>query len=150
MKTVRRTQMEVFEGVDLDELKRDFNSKMDRLARYGAKTQAPQIDLPNLRGCVLYEEEWKEPQTLRDFFDFYGERVTCGQCSEFCPTRYSWGECQYCRGDLRKADDPCERFWKMWENGDCLLDEKERKNYREIENEFRRSRIRSVPGCQAV
>lgn len=144
MKTIRRTQMEAFEGMTLQGFKEDFNRKMDALAMAGKKTDKPQIDIVNLRGSVLYEEEWKEPESLRDHFDLANLRVTCGQCEKFRPTKYSWGECEYCRGDLRKADEPCERFWKEWERGNCFLSEEERENYGEIEGKYRRSRIRSI------
>ena len=60
MKTIRRTQMEAFEGMTVESFKEDFNRKMDALAMAGKKTDKPQIDIVNLRGSVLYEEEWRE------------------------------------------------------------------------------------------
>lgn len=142
--------MEVFEGMTLEGFKEDFNRKMDMLAMSDKKVGAPDIDISALRGCVLYEETWRQPESLRDHFDLANMRVTCGQCKEFRSTKYSWGECNYCRGDLRKADEPCERFWKEWERGNCFLEEKERETYYEVEDKFRRTRLRCVQGRDAV
>lgn len=144
MKTIRRTQMEAFSGATLSSFKEDFNRKMDALARKGIVVKEPVINFEAHEGYALYEETWREPESLRDHFDLSPLRVTCGQCKHFEPTKYSWGQCKFCKGELRKADEPCDTFWKEWERGNCFLSEEEREVYEEIESKYRRSRIRSI------
>lgn len=121
MKTVKRTQMKGFEGGTLAEFVNDFNRKMEWVAKFASIEEERDIDLANLRGYVIYTEVVQIPENYRDRLDLANLRVSCGQCKHFNPTRYSWGECPYCKGDLRKADECCERFFNHWEEGDCWL-----------------------------
>ena len=143
MKTVHRKQMETFEGATLKELEIDFNRKMEWVSRYSEKYAEPVIDIQNLRGYVIYEETQKIAEGYRDQLELHGVRVTCGECKEFCPSKYSNGVCQYCRGNLRKNDEACDKFFKAWENGDCWMIGEEEK-YGEILDELRCTSIRRI------
>lgn len=129
MKVVKRTHMESFEGRTLKEFTDDFNRKMEMVAQASGYYSKLETDLSTLRGYVIYEDTARIPEGLRDRLELEGLRVTCGQCKFFNPTRYNWGGCKFCQGELRKADEACERFFREWERGDCWLREGEHKLY---------------------
>ena len=137
MKTIRRTQMESFEGSTLSELKSRFNSVLDWVCRTSTSHEHPVIDLQTLSGYILYETVDRIPEGYRDQLDLHNKTVKCGQCEKFEPTRYNSGICAYCKGELRKADEVCDRFFDEWENGNCWLREGEEEMYGKIIDEFR-------------
>ena len=136
MKTIRRTQMEGFDAPSITELAFKFNSVMEWVAKNSSSHKEPVVDMQALRGYVIYEIVDRVPEGYRDQLELNGMKVTCGECEKFKPTKFSYGACDYCRGDLRKADDACDRFFKEWEAGDCWLKEGEGA-YGEAIHEFR-------------
>lgn len=141
MKTLKRTQMKSFEGATLKELEENFNQVMEWVASY-QKHSEPVVDLPNLRGFVTFEETVRIPEGMRDKLDLAGMRALCGDCKNFEPTKYGAGACKFCRGDLRKGDECCERFFKKWDAGECWLAEGKEEEYLEAVNELRLTSIR--------
>lgn len=135
MKTLKRSQMKGFEGSSLQELIDDYNRKMEWIGIQGAKHSDPVIDIQTLRGFVIYEEVVKIPECKRDQLDLAGLRACCGDCKQFVPTRYGAGNCCYCRGELRKGDECCMKFFDAWDHGDCWLSEGKEDEYREVINE---------------
>lgn len=135
MKTIRRTQMLSFEGDTLLDFETKFNAAMERVGKMSGTHKEPVVDISTLRGYVIYEEVVKIPEGFKDKLDLANLRVTCGQCKHFQNTEYSWGKCEYCRGDLRMADEACEKFFKRWEQGDCWLIDGEEEQYDKTLNE---------------
>lgn len=124
MKNVKRSQMEIFEGSTLKELKESFNRQMEWVSRFADKEEERAIDLANLRGYVIYTESVRLPENYKDRLELENIKVTCGQCKHFNHIKYSWGECPYCKGDLRSNDEACARLFDEWErNGDCWITE---------------------------
>ena len=142
MRNIKRTQMESFEGKTLAEFEEKFNESMQWVARFSASYDKPVVDLATLRGYVIYEETARIPEGYRDQLELEGLRVKCEQCKHFQPGRLGWGSCKYCQGDLRKADEACDRFFKEWENGECWLIEGEKGVYGKVVNECRLESIR--------
>lgn len=125
MKTIKRTQMNSFEGATLKEFTDNFNKSMEWVSRFSGEYKEPVVDIANLRGYVIYTEVARIPENYRDMLDLACLRVSCGQCKHFNSTKYNWGECPYCRGELRKDDECCDTFFKHWEDDDCWLTEGE-------------------------
>ena len=121
MKTLKRTQMQSFEGETLKELETNFNRTMEWVARISSNYGEPVIDIHELRGYVIFTEVARIPENIRDQLELAGERVTCGQCVKFQAERYSNGTCEFCRGLLRKNDEACDRLFEAWAAGDCWL-----------------------------
>ena len=121
MKTLKRTQMQTFEGETLKELEANFNRTMEWISKTAGSYQEPVVDVANLRGYVIYTETARIPENIRDQLELAGERVTCGQCRKFQRERYSDGTCEFCRGLLRKNDEACAKLFEAWAAGDCWL-----------------------------
>lgn len=121
MKTLKRTQMQSFEGQTMKDLEREFNQKMEWVSRAASNYQDPVVDIQTLRGYVIFTETVRIPENLRDELELAGERISCGQCVKFQPERYSNGTCQFCRGLLRKNDEACDKLFEAWAAGDCWL-----------------------------
>lgn len=121
MKTLKRTQMQSFEGQSMKELEAEFNRTMEWVSRSADKYSEPVVDINTLRGYVIFTEVVRIPENIRDQLELAGERVTCGQCSKFEPERYGNGSCPFCRGTLRKNDEACDRLFEAWAAGDCWL-----------------------------
>lgn len=137
LKTLHHLQMRGFEGKDIKEFAENFNRSMEWVLDFSQKFDEPVVDLQNLRGYVIFRNTEKVAENYRDQLDLYNLRVTCGQCDKFRRTKYSWGECDYCNGELRMADECCDRFFTEWQNGECWLKKGEEKKYEEAINEFR-------------
>ena len=144
MKTIRRTQMQAFEASNLSEFADRFNSVLDWVGRTAVSYKEPVVDMNALRGYVMYETVERLAEGYRDALELNNQSVTCGQCKHFTPIRYSYGACPYCKGDLRKADEACEKMFKAWENGDCWLNEGEEEQYGKALDELRCTSIRYV------
>lgn len=125
MKTIRRTQMKSFEGKTLDEFTDNFNRGMEWVARFSGEYDKPVVDIATLRAYVIFTEIARIPENYRDRLDLANMRVSCGQCKHFESTKYNWGVCPYCVGELRKNDECCDSFFKSWEDGECWLTEGE-------------------------
>ena len=121
MKTLKRTQMQSFEGETLKDLEREFNRTMEWVARSADNYQEPVVDIQALRGYVIFTEIARIPESIRDQLELAGERVTCGQCVKFQPEKYSNGTCEFCRGLLRRNDEACGKLFEAWAAGDCWL-----------------------------
>lgn len=120
MRNVKRSQMEIFEGSTLKELKENFNKSMEWVSRFADKEEERKIDLTNLRGYVIYTESVRLPENYRDRLELEHIRLTCGNCKYFEHIKYNWGACPFCKGDLRSNDECCDRFYDEWEhNGEC-------------------------------
>ena len=142
MKTLKKTQMKSFEGSTIKELEENFNATMQWVAKWD-KHAEPVIDIQALRGYVIYEEVVKIPEDMRDRCDLAGLRVCCGECKHFeAINKYGVGECKFCKGQLRKGDECCERFFKQWELGNSYFIEGKEEEYSEIINESRLTSIR--------
>ena len=136
MKTIRRTQMESFEGSTLTELKSRFNSVLDYVCRVSTSHEHPIVDLQTLSGYILYETVDRIPEGYKDQLELHNQMVRCAECKKFEPSKYGAGYCPFVKGELRKADEACDRFFSAWEDGDCwLLEGGDR--YGKIINEFR-------------
>ena len=124
MKNIKRTQMKSFEGATLAEFTDNFNRGMEWVARWSAEYKDPVVDIAALRGYVIYEERVRLPENYKDRLELEGVRLTCGECKHFEHIKYAWGCCPYCKGDLRKSDDVCDRFYEAWEkDGDLWITE---------------------------
>lgn len=121
MKTIKKTQMQSFEGETLQDLERNFNRTMEWVARSASSYKDPVVDIQALRGYVIFEEVARIPESIRDQLELAGERVTCGECKQFQHEKYSNGTCEFCRGLLRKNDEACDRLFKAWADGDCWI-----------------------------
>ena len=133
MKNIKRTQMKGFEGTALDEFVEDFNRKMEWVSRFADKQEERQIDLANLRGFVIYTESARLPENYKDRLELENIRLTCGECKHFKHIKYHWGECPYCKGDLRSNDEACDRLFDEWErNGNCWINEGDVERYESI------------------
>lgn len=135
MKTLKKTQMRTFEGSTIKELEDNFNSTMEWVAGF-AKYSEPVVDITTLRGYVIFEEVVKIPEGMRDRCDLAGVRVCCESCVNFEPIKYGAGECKFCKGNIRKGDECCERFFKMWESGKGWFVEGKEEEYSEVIDEF--------------
>ena len=142
MKTIKRTHMETIEAETLKEFSERFNSAMDWVSRKTDKKEYV-IDLAHREGYIVYEETIRIPEGYRDQLELHNMKVCCGQCEHFKTTKYSWGECPHCRGDLRKSDECCSKFFKAWEDGDCWLKEGE-EEYVKIIDELGCASLRSA------
>lgn len=142
MKTLKRTQMQTFEGETLKDLEREFNRTMEWVARSSDKYEEPVVDIQALRGYVIFTEIVRVPESIRDQLELSGERVTCGQCSKFVPERYGNGTCEFCRGLLRKNDEACGKLFEAWAAGDCWLAGREGEELNERINKLGRPVIR--------
>lgn len=131
MKTLKRTQMQAFEGRTMKELEENFNRTMGWVSRAADNYQEPVVDIANLRGYVIFTEIARIPETIRDQLELAGETVTCGQCTKFQPGQYSNGACEFCRGTLRRNDEACDKLFKAWAGGDCWLAGKEEERLNE-------------------
>lgn len=121
MKTLKRTQMQIFEGETMKDLEQNFNRTMEWVSKTAEKYEQPVVDIAALRGYVIYTEYVRVPESIRDQLDLAGERVTCGQCSKFQPEKYGNGSCELCRGTLRRNDECCDKLFEAWAAGDCWL-----------------------------
>lgn len=121
MKTLKRTQMQSFQGDTLKDLEREFNRTMEWVSKAADNYKEPVVDIATLRGYVIFEELVRVPENIRDQLDLAGERVTCGQCRKFERERYNNGTCEFCRGLLRTSDEACDKLFKAWQEGDCWL-----------------------------
>lgn len=140
MKTIRKTQMESFEAETLKDFTARFNTAMAWVGRVAEKYNEPVVNLEMLRGFVIYTVIERIPEGIQDILDLENERLSCAQCRHFERTYRNNGLCKKgcCRGELRAADEPCGRFFKSWENGECWLREGEGYDY--IEDRFRREK----------
>jgi len=112
MRTIRRSQMEVFEGETLEDFKESFNKVMLWLSNTGYKHTEPEIDLVHLRGIVLYETVLWMPEDLKDEYELKGVVFHCPDCEKYCPLTLKRGSCQYVKGELKDTDECCKRFWE--------------------------------------
>ena len=120
MKTIKRTQMECFEGETLQEFRTLFNARMAWLASTGRKHSDPVIDLSALRGYVVYEEVDRTPECVKDELILADAVPTCSHCKLYDSKTRS---CKYCKGGLRDSDECCDTFFKALNNGDSWLNE---------------------------
>lgn len=121
MKTITRWTMKPFKGKDIDEFADDFNRQMGWVTRFADKFNEPVLNLDKHEGYVICTEVVRIPENCRDRLDLAGLRVSCGQCRYFTPTHHKCGECKHCRGELRQADECCEKFFMHWDQGECWL-----------------------------
>lgn len=132
MRTLKRTQMQSFEGETLGELEQNFNRTMEWVSNSASGYKEPVVDIATLRGYVIYEEVVRVPENIRDQLDLAGERVTCGNCTKFTAERYNNGTCPYCRGVLRANDEACNKLFEAWAAGDCWLAGREEERLNEL------------------
>ena len=145
MKTIKRTQMRGFEGKTLQELVDDFNRGMEWVSRTSASMSEPVVDIEHLRAFVIYEQVDSVPESIRDVLDLAGLSATCGICKQFRSIGGKFGRCQFCKGgDLRQADEACERFFRAWEHGECWIVPGEEGDYVQAVDEYKRESLRSV------
>lgn len=121
MRTLKRTQMQSFEGTTLKELEQNFNRTMEWISKAADNYQEPVVDIQTLRGYVIFTETARIPENIRDQLELAGETVTCGQCKKFERERYNNGTCPFCRGLLRTSDEACDKLIEAWAAGDCWL-----------------------------
>lgn len=134
MKTVKRIHMEGFSGQTVEEFADGFNSIMNLVAK-GERLIEYKTDLATLRGFATLEETIRIPETYKDRFDLVGVRINCWQCKHFTPSKYNCGTCAHCRGELRRNDEVCDRFFHEWESGNCWLADGEEEKYVHVINE---------------
>ena len=132
MKTLKRTQMQSFEGETLKDLEREFNRTMEWVSKAADNYKEPVVDIATLRGYVIFEEVVRVPENIRDQLDLAGERVFCGQCTKFEHERYNNGTCPYCKGLLRTGDEACNNLFKAWAAGDCWIAGREGERLNEL------------------
>ena len=134
MKTFKRTQMRSFEGSTIRELEENFNRTMEWVATWH-KHSEPVVDIQTLRGYVIYEEMVRIPEDMRDRCDLAGLRVCCEDCKHFEHIKYGGGTCQFCKGNLRKGDECCQKFFKAWESGNSWFVEGKEEEYSAVIDE---------------
>ena len=97
----------------------DFQDKLNELftTLEGKKFQTQLYNNENgFSAYITYEEIEKIPECLKDEYDLKGVSFTCKECPYFESINRFEGECDFCRGTLRRNDEVCQHFWEWKES----------------------------------
>ena len=123
--TFRKGQrVEIIDGISAGDFQEKLNRKLEELDIRGIKYDMQLSPQTGFLAYIVYENETRIVETIKDEFEIRGEKHTCIECPYFVrPTdgRIKYTRCGAGQGICKRDSACCEQFYEWLYHGNIEL-----------------------------
>lgn len=122
----RGKQVKIISGISAEDFESKLNKELSELNASGTKYDMQLSPQTGFVAYIVYEQETKVAESIKDEFELAGEKHICLECPHYIlPTdgRVKYTRCMKVGGITHKDRDCCENFYEWLFNGEIELRE---------------------------